>query len=234
MASLRPVIEGALVSAPVVSRHGVFFWLLRTLVKVRYTFFLSSVLLGMSSRSIPLLLVWVIASFVAILLHEMGHALAARYYRQNPTVELHMWGGVTRWAWRDELTWHQRALISFAGPGIGFVFGGLLYLGPSVDLPYLAWVAKRDLLWITLGWGLFNLLPILPLDGGNMLAEFLQHWRGGDEGRLRTRQISVATGFVGTVAGFMLGMAWAGILCAVFAFDNLQRMRGRPGVELPR
>jgi hypothetical protein len=33
------VIQGALSSAPVVSRHGIFFWLLRTIVRVRYTLF---------------------------------------------------------------------------------------------------------------------------------------------------------------------------------------------------
>jgi hypothetical protein len=47
MAARGQVIEGALLSRPVASRHGIFFWLLRTLVKVRYTFFVSALLLGL-------------------------------------------------------------------------------------------------------------------------------------------------------------------------------------------
>ncbi len=57
------VIEGALVSRPVVSRHGVFFWLSRTLVKVRYTFFLTALLLGSRSESVASPFVWVAVLF---------------------------------------------------------------------------------------------------------------------------------------------------------------------------
>jgi hypothetical protein len=39
-------IEGPLVSLPVVSRHGVFFWLFSTLVTVRFTFLLVTVLMA--------------------------------------------------------------------------------------------------------------------------------------------------------------------------------------------
>jgi hypothetical protein len=92
------VIQGALISAPVVSRHGIFFWLLRTIVRVRYTFFLTSVLLGMRTASVGRLLVWTLVSFLAILLHEFGHAFAARHYGQDPKIEIHGFGGVTQWA----------------------------------------------------------------------------------------------------------------------------------------
>ena len=93
------MVEGAVLSRPVASRHGIFFWLLRTLVKVRYTFFLSAFLLGLRSASVATLLVWVAVVFAAILLHEVGHALAARFYRQTPQIELHFMGGTTKWAW---------------------------------------------------------------------------------------------------------------------------------------
>jgi Zn-dependent protease len=229
------MIQGALISAPVVSRHGIFFWLLRTIVKVRYTFFLTSVLLGMKVGSLSALLVWIVVSFLAILLHELGHALAARLYRQTPQIEIHGFGGLTKWAWVDELKWSQRVFISLAGPGIGFVAGGLLYLGqtfsPGFD-SYLVFLASRYFLWVTLGWGLFNLLPILPMDGGRALAEFLEHRMGQSEGRLLTRKVSIGTAAVAMVAGIGMGRVWAVILCAIFAFDNYQRMRGLPGVEL--
>jgi stage IV sporulation protein FB len=231
------LIEGALVSRPVASRHGVFFWLLRTLVTVRYTFFLAAFLLGLRSDSVAGLFVWVAVLFVAILLHELGHALAAQFYRQNPQIELHAMGGTTKWVWVDELAWHQRVVISLAGPGSGFVVGGLLYLGSAlvpVNEPYLLRLARYDFLWVTLGWGLFNLLPLLPLDGGQVLSETLEHRLGARRGRQVARKVSCIVGFVGLVAGFALNQLWAGLLCGLFAFDNLQRMRGLPGLALPR
>ena len=165
MATRVPAVDGALLSSPVASRHGVFFWLLRTLVKVRYTFFLSAFLLGLRRPSVVTLFVWVGVLFIAILLHELGHALAARFYRQNPQIELHAMGGTTSWTWIDELKWWQRVIISFAGPGIGFLVGGLLYLGYTlvpVDEPYLLRLARYDFLWVSIAWGVFNLLPDAP------------------------------------------------------------------------
>ncbi|HET6897464.1 MAG TPA: site-2 protease family protein [Vicinamibacteria bacterium] len=229
------MIQGALISAPVVSRHGIFFWLLRTIVKVRYTFFLTSVLLGMRTASVGRLLVWTLVSFLAILLHEFGHAFAARYYGQDPKIEIHGFGGVTEWAWVDELRWWQRVIISVAGPGIGFLVGGLLYLYQALSPRFESfWVSLASwyFLWATLAWGLFNLLPILPMDGGHVLDELLQHRMGQSEGRLRTRKISIGAAGLAMIAGIGMGEVWAVILCAIFAFDNYQRMRGLPGVEL--
>jgi hypothetical protein len=57
---------------------------------------------------------------------------------------------------------------------------------------------------------------------------------GRDPGRLLARQVSVATGIIGLAAGILLDQAWLGLLCGVLAFDNYQRMRGLPGVALPR
>jgi Zn-dependent protease len=175
--------------------------------------------------------------FVAILLHEYGHALAAKFYGQNPEIELHAIGGTTKWTWVDDLRWHQRVIISLAGPVIGFVAAGLLYLGDAVrpiDLPYALRLARYDFLWIAVAWGIFNLLPLLPMDGGQALAETLEHELGADRGRLWARRVSCITGFAGLIAGFALNAVWAGLLCGIFAFDSLQRMRGLPGVTLPR
>jgi hypothetical protein len=57
---------------------------------------------------------------------------------------------------------------------------------------------------------------------------------GASAGRLLARQISCVTGFAGLLAGFALAQVWAGLLCGIFAFDNLQQIRGLPGVRLPR
>jgi len=112
-----------------------------------------------------------------------------------------------------------------------------LSLGPlavPVSAPYVLRLARYDFFWATLAWGVFNLLPLIPLDGGQALSELLQRRMGADAGRLRARKISCVVGFAGLVAAFALDQPWAAFLCGIFAFDNLQRMRGLPGVALPR
>ncbi len=231
------MIEGALLSTPVVSRKGIFFWLFRCLVTVRFTFFLTAVLLGLRSRSLTGIGVWVVVVFAAVLLHELGHALVARFFRQTPRIELHAMGGTTSWAWIDELKWSQRVAISLAGPGIGFVAGGLLWLGSSIvppQEPYMLTLARSDFLWVSIAWGIFNLAPMLPLDGGQVVAEIAEHRLGRDRGRFVALRVSVATGVVGLAGALVLGQTWLGLVCGILAFDNYQRMRGLPGLAMPR
>jgi len=76
-------------------------------------------------------------------------------------------------------------IISLAGPAAGFLFGGVLLLfGQIFDFeqsPVLS-VAYRDLLWVNIGWGIFNLLPMLPLDGGQILVTLESHvWNRKDQ-----------------------------------------------------
>jgi Zn-dependent protease len=116
-----------------------------------------------------------IAVIISILIHEFGHALVAKAFSLSPEVELHGFGG---------LTYHQRAqtnrddvLIIAAGPGAGLVFGAVVYgayvatraVAPGLlfDQPHLAMLID-DLLWINIGWSLVNLLPLWPLDGGQL------------------------------------------------------------------
>jgi len=74
---------------------------------------------------------------------------------------------------------------------------------------------------------------VIPLDGGHAMDEVLQHHLGGDRGRLLARKISIVFGFAGVVVGIYLDHIWAALLLGLYAYDNLQRLRGLPGVQLP-
>jgi Zn-dependent protease len=238
MDSLSPMtrgIEGPLVSRPVVSRHGIFFWLFSTLVTVRFTFFLVMVLMaGLSRRSFSEILVWVFVAGFGVLLHEFGHVGAARFYRHRPRVELYTMGGVTTWENDGRAGSRERLVISLAGPAIGLVLGGLVWLlletsglRPGSRLAHLA---LSDFMWVSIAWGVFNLLPILPLDGGQALEAILTG-RFARDPRRTTRMVSLCVGGAAAVLAFAAGWTWAGALAAMFAYDNAQRMRGGRGVR---
>jgi Zn-dependent protease len=130
------------------------------------------------------LLIWVAVVFQGILMHELGHALVGRAYGKEPRIELIALGGITWWEQRKPLAPARSLAISFAGPAVGIIIGliALVVLdGLRVPDASLGRYTLNSLIYVNLGWGLLNLLPVLPLDGGNIVAslmEFLSPSRG--------------------------------------------------------
>lgn len=159
-----------------------------TPVRVHPMFWLVSLLLGwpqlrddMRHLVIPFALIWVACTFVSILIHEMGHILAGRIFGANGYVVLYSFGGLAVGSNALRRGW-QRALVSFAGPFAQFVLFGItlavywaIALTRDEPLPLLVEQVFRDLLIINLFWPILNLLPIWPLDGGQISREI---WAG--------------------------------------------------------
>lgn len=128
--------------------------------------------LGWGTLPIALLIV-----FQGVLFHELGHALMGRRFGLEPQIDLAFFAGLTRWTGGSSLTPGRGVLVSFAGPLVGIVLGSLglalwMALPPSLG-SQLQWTMAM-FVYVNLGWSLLNLVPILPLDGGNILAHFLQ------------------------------------------------------------
>ena len=116
--------------------------------------------------------IYVFMQVLGVLLHEMGHALVGRRFGLEPFVSLSGWGGLTSWRSGRALTPGQSILVSFAGPAVGLALGGgaLLWARNSpLVLPELVELALSDFIWVNLGWAIFNLLPVFPLDGGQIM-----------------------------------------------------------------
>lgn len=145
-------------------------------VRVETSFFIVLAMLAFSSREPWQMASWVAVSFVAILVHELGHALLARSFGHSVRIALHGMGG-TAHHFGSPLSATKRVLVSLAGPFAGFALGAVFFFVPPF-LPghdsLVARVVISDVLWITLGYGVLNLLPILPLDGGQALLALLQ------------------------------------------------------------
>jgi stage IV sporulation protein FB len=177
----------------------------------------------------PLMLAWLVVMFAGVLVHELGHALTARRFGQEPAILLHGWGGVTYWTPRGEVGAGRRLLISAAGPAIGVALGLVLLLVrdaatfPGSTLHTVLGFAVR----VNLGWGLFNLVPLLPLDGGQVFASFLE-MLGVRNGRRAVHIFSlvvcVALGVLAAITFNILGVVVAG----VFAYVNYTGLRPPP------
>jgi hypothetical protein len=65
--------------------------------------------------------------------------------------------------------------VSAAGPLAGFLFGGIILAVNHVSPPqsHMTAVIFRDLMWVNFGWGIINLLPVPPLDGGHVTSGVL-------------------------------------------------------------
>lgn len=116
-------------------------------------------------------LLWVLVVTVSILVHEFGHALVARYYRLRPGILLHGLGGLCH---HDRATQDRHdVFIIAAGPGAGLGLGVLTWIVSLIAPPALAdtvWFGSvvSMSLYVNIGWSLVNLLPIWPLDGGQL------------------------------------------------------------------
>jgi stage IV sporulation protein FB len=232
----REGIDGPLISLPVVSRHGIFVWLLSTLVSVRYTFLVVMILMaGVSRRSLAQILVWVVAATLGVLVHEFGHVAAARYYGHRPRVELYTMGGLTSWSNEGRPGWVERLSTSLAGPVVGLLVAGALWLGlehwggvPGQPLLYLAF---HDFMWVCAGWSLLNLAPILPLDGGQALEALLYPFRVRQP-RRTAQLVSIGAGAALAVLAFTYGWTWAAVLAGLLAYNNAQAVRGLPTARI--
>lgn len=200
------------------------FSLLGVPVRVHGAFWFTAVLLGFlqyGARNPLAIAVWVPIVFLAVLLHEMGHALMGRRFGRRPEVHLLAMGGITTWPAGRQLTHWRSILVSFAGPAVGIVIGGaalaFLIFGPS--LGGLAFIALQAVIWTNLGWAIFNLVPILPLDGGQIVAAALDRFFGV-RGQRWARLISVIVACALIAYGLAIGSIFLVVMIGMLAMQN--------------
>ena len=166
-----------------------------------------------------------LALFLIVTMHEFGHALACRQVggRANQIV---LWplGGV---AYVDPPPRPGATLWSIAaGPLVNVIMVPVLLVvgtfiktsGLATTMPDLIHLV-RSVAWINLALLVFNILPVYPLDGGQILRSLLWFILG----RARSLMVAAAFGFLG-VAAFILfairvGDAWLGIIALYMGFN---------------
>lgn len=239
-----------LLSEPPRSPYDLNFRVLGIPVRVHPLFWLVVVLLGLGGSEEPvMMLIWVAACFLSIVVHEMGHALAARAHGWEPWITLYGFGGLASY----QPTYHtprSQILITLAGPGAGFLFAAFIAgviaasghqvvfdTALSLHMP-VRWEPFDsmklnflifDLLYINIFWGLLNLLPIFPLDGGKISREVLTVLNDRD-GLRHSLWLSVITaGGLAVLALTRGNNTFLAIFFAYFAYTSYMAVRQLEG-----
>ena len=214
-----------------------FFWLIAALI--------AALISGGINDDMPLwiakVLVGMAVVLLSVLVHELGHALTFRHLFRTPCmIVLHGFGGMAA-----PLQQYRRGygfsgavaqcFLSFSGPLAGFIlaflaFWLLQFVPANPENPGLATDLFRYFLlwtcWISIVWGIFNLLPIYPMDGGHIAREvcvFLFPRHGIEVSLVLSMIIAV---FLAVVA-FLHGWIIAAFFCAYFTFQNYQEWSAR-------
>jgi Zn-dependent protease/predicted transcriptional regulator len=157
---------------------------------------------------------FILALFVCVVMHEFGHALTARRFGiATRDVTLYPIGGVSSLEKLPDDP-RQELLVAIAGPAVNLIIAGLLWLilnatGQQFDLAKIS--GAKDVTEIPFLWGLFyanlmlpifNLIPAFPMDGGRALRALLSMFIG----RLNATRVAALIGQFLAIAFVFLGL----------------------------
>jgi len=176
---------------------------------------------------------------VSLLVHEFGHALVARRYGLQPQILLHGIGGL---CFHEPISSDRKnAFIIAAGPGLEIAFGLLILALQKVvesaapEMIYQAVDANRVMItpfgyllemtvYLSIIWGLINLIPLHPLDGGQLFRLFMRRKQRPAQAERTTHIVSIAFAVGGAAWGLSVN-AWFVVIMALFlAYTNFEAL----------
>lgn len=194
-------------------------------VRVHITFWILAAVFSWWGQPEPaLIIIRMMCILLSILVHELGHALVTSAFGWQPSITLYYGGGYATTVRHS--TWKDIA-VSAAGPAagltlFGIAFGAIVILGVAeTDVHPLLDEALFFLVVINLIWSIFNLIPIYPMDGGQITREFLVWYapRNGLKYSLIASMITAAAVFL---FAYRMGQPIMGIWVIMFGVQNYQ------------
>jgi Zn-dependent protease len=216
-----------MLGSPDATPYDLRFNLFRIPVRVHPLFWLIMAILGSSNDDLQGTLVFVVCAFFSVLVHELGHGLSSRLLGEEPLgIVLYAAGGLCLFNPNGLSRW-RRIVVLLCGPGAGFLLLGAVvawHLFGRVPTNPVVHTALIFLIYINLFWGLLNLLPLWPLDGGQIVATLLP-MISSRHGLRWAHVISLLTGGGLAVWRFSAGDYWLAFWFAMFAVMNFQRLQ---------
>ncbi|MDV2998752.1 MAG: putative zinc metalloprotease Rip3 [Chroococcopsis gigantea SAG 12.99] len=166
--------------------------------------------------------------FSSVVAHELGHSFAA--LSQGITVKsitLFLFGGLATLE-KESKTPLEAFTVAIAGPLVSFLLFGLFtFVGMNVSLSTPLAAVVSLLAYVNLALGLFNLIPGLPLDGGNILKSIVWQITGNpNKGIIFASRVGQVFGWVAIAIGGLsiLGISQIGnfwtLLVGFFLLQN--------------
>lgn len=204
------------------------FSIFRIPVEVQPFFWVTLVILGGalradSSAEIFRIVLFVLAGFVSILIHELGHALSARAFGAESRITLQAFGGYAAFS-GVRLSRKQSFLVTAAGPAIQILLGLLVMASLRImpeEMNHNGSYFLGILMVISFFWAILNLLPVVPLDGGQMLNALL-----GPERIKITLWVSIVVAIAAAVLMYATtGSILFPIFLAMFAWQAFKALK---------
>ncbi|WP_169980630.1 metalloprotease [Tautonia rosea] len=196
-------------------RVSPFFWLIAAIIGMRFG--------GETAPENTLIIAACV--FLSVLVHELGHGLTAKLGGEQPWIVLHGFGGVCA-SDREQRGFGARLLVTLMGPVAGFLLAiaavilWAILVTSGVSLGPEAELALSTLLLLNILYSVFNLIPIWPLDGGQLMMTLFDRVSPRNGAR-RAHIVS----FLAAGTGAALAAIWAQwliltLLLGYLAFTN--------------
>jgi len=200
-------------------------------VRIEPFFWIGAVFLAYNLGDARLIIMWVAVVLVSVLVHELGHAIALKLFGQSSSIVLHGFGGLT--FSQRRLSRARSIVVSLAGPLTALALLGIPALllrdsdyGFELAMDYARgdqafglWPMIFFAAYVNIWWSIANLLPIRPLDGGNVLTEIV--------GIQPARLVSIVVASAGAVWAYTHADAFqfAAFFAGILALINLSEYR---------
>lgn len=198
-------------------------------VRIHWTFLLlpiwiyfSSLAGGSGMAAATASVVFVLAIFGCVVLHELGHALTARKFG-IPTRDITLLpiGGVASLQ-RIPRNPLQELAIAIAGPAVNVVIAALIFvslalISTPMNMTGTGWVLfAKQLAWVNIALVVFNMIPAFPMDGGRVLralmALALPYERATDIAAGVGQAVAIGLGLIGLFGGNLILVFVAGFV----------------------
>jgi stage IV sporulation protein FB len=181
--------------------------------------------------------VFIVAVFACVVLHELGHAIAARRYGiTTPDITLLPIGGLARLSRIPENP-TEEIVIAIAGPLVNVVIAAaLVLLGAHVDLSTVGSIEQSEpgfltrLAAVNIWLVLFNLIPAFPMDGGRVLRALLAYRLGRRRATAIAARIGQGLAFVFGFWGLMSGNVFL-VFIGIFVYLAASSEAGDVGMR---